>query len=210
MRRISSTDPEKVMPPPETHKTLEPREKALLERWIKEGATYQPHWAFIKPERATPPEVREADRVRNPIDRFVVARLEKEGLAQNPEADRRTLIRRVTLDLTGLPPTPEEVDAFVKDPSPKAYDELVDRLLASPAYGEHRARYWLDAARYADTHGYHFDNYREHLALSRLGDPRLQRESAVRPVHGRAARRRPAAEGDAGPADRHGLHPLPR
>ena len=160
VRRITSTDPEKVMPPPETHKTLGPREKALLERWIKDGAQYQPHWAFIKPERKAPPEVREADRVRNPIDRFVVARLEKEGLTPNPEADRHTLIRRVTLDLTGLPPTPEEVEAFVHDESPKAYDALVDRLLARPSYGEHRARYWLDSVRYADTHGYHFDNYR--------------------------------------------------
>ena len=160
MRRITSTDPEKVMPPPETHKTLEPREKALLERWIKEGAQYQPHWAFIKPERPSLPEVREASSVSNPIDRFVLARLEKEGLTPNPEADRHTLVRRVTLDLTGLPPTPQEVEAFVRDESPKAYEALVDRLLARPSYGEHRARYWLDSVRYADTHGYHFDNYR--------------------------------------------------
>ena len=160
IRRITSADPEKVMPPPETHKTLGPREKALLERWIKEGAEYQPHWAFIKPERPPLPEVRDGDRLSNPIDRFVVARLEQEGLIPNPEADRHTLIRRVTLDLTGLPPTPEEVAAFVRDDSPKAYEDLVDRLLARPSYGEHRARYWLDSVRYADTHGYHFDNYR--------------------------------------------------
>ena len=99
--------------------------------------------------------------VRNPIDNFILARLEKEGLKPAPEADRRTLIRRVTLDLTGLPPTPEEVEAFVKDKSPNAYEKVVDRLLASPHYGEHRARYWLDAARYADSNGIHFDNYRE-------------------------------------------------
>jgi mono/diheme cytochrome c family protein len=160
VRRIKSTDPETVMPPPETHKTLEPREIALLERWIKDGAEYQPHWAFIKPERKAPPDVRQADRVRNPIDRFVLARLEEEGLKPNPEADRRTLIRRVTLDLTGLPPTPEEVEAFVRDESREAYETLVDRLLSRPTYGEHRARYWLDSVRYADTHGYHFDNYR--------------------------------------------------
>ena len=160
VRRITSTDPDKVMPPPETHKTLEPREKALLERWIADGAEYQPHWAFIKPERPALPEVRQADRASNPIDRFILARLEKEGLTPNPEADRRTLVRRVTLDLTGLPPTPEEVEAFVRDESPRAYEELVDRLLARPSYGEHRARYWLDSVRYADTHGYHFDNYR--------------------------------------------------
>jgi mono/diheme cytochrome c family protein len=160
VRRITSTDPDTVMPPPETHKTLEPREIALLERWIEDGAPYQPHWAFIKPERPKPPDVRQADRVRNPIDRFVLARLEEEGLTPNPEADRRTLIRRVTLDLTGLPPTPEEVEAFVRDESKGAYEALVERLLARPGYGEHRARYWLDAVRYADTHGYHFDNYR--------------------------------------------------
>ena len=160
VRRITSRDPDEVMPPPATHKTLEPGEIALLERWIAEGAEYQPHWAFIPPERPTPPEVRDSGRVRNPIDRFVLAGLEKAGLTQNPEADRRTLIRRVTLDLTGLPPTPEEVEAFVRDDSPEAYEALVDRLLARPSYGEHRARYWLDYVRYADTHGYHFDNYR--------------------------------------------------
>jgi hypothetical protein len=160
MRRITSTDPDTVMPPPETHKTLAPREVAILERWIKEGAQYQPHWAFIKPERPAPPDVRSPDRVRNPIDRFVLARLDAEGLTPSPEADRRTLVRRVTLDLTGLPPTPEEVEAFVRDDSREAYEALVDRLLARSSYGEHRARYWLDAVRYADTHGYHFDNYR--------------------------------------------------
>ena len=160
VRRITATDPDEVMPPPETHKALEPREIALLERWIKDGAEYQPHWAFIKPERPTLPDVRQPDRARNPIDRFVLARLEEEGLTPNPEADRHTLVRRVTLDLTGLPPTPEEVDAFVRDESKDAYEALVDRLLARPSYGEHRARYWLDAVRYADTHGYHFDNYR--------------------------------------------------
>ena len=137
-----------------------PRDIALLERWIKEGAQYEPHWAFIKPERPALPEVRRPGSVSNPIDRFILARLEEEGLTPNPEADRHTLIRRVTLDLTGLPPTPAEVDAFVRDTSPKAYEALVDRLLARPSYGEHRARYWLDAVRYADTHGYHFDNYR--------------------------------------------------
>ena len=160
MRRITSIDPETVMPPPETHKTLGPRDIALLERWIKEGAPYEAHWAFITPERPALPDVRQAGFVANPIDRFVLARLEEEGLAPNPEADRHTLIRRVTLDLTGLPPTPAEIDAFIRDTSPKAYESLVDRLLARPSYGEHRARYWLDAVRYADTHGYHFDNYR--------------------------------------------------
>jgi mono/diheme cytochrome c family protein len=160
VRRIKSSDADTVMPPPETHKTLEPRDIALLERWITEGATYEPHWAFIKPERPALPDVRQSGFVSNPIDRFVLARLEAAGLTPNPEADRHTLIRRLTLDLTGLAPTPAEIDAFVRDSSPQAYEMVVDRLLARPSYGEHRARYWLDAVRYADTHGYHFDNYR--------------------------------------------------
>ena len=160
MRRILSSDPDTVMPPPETHKTLAPREIALLERWITEGAPYEPHWAFIPPVRPALPDAGLPASVSHPIDRFVRAGLKDAGLTPNPEADRHTLIRRVTLDLTGLPPTPEEVEAFVRDTSPGAYEALVDRLLARPSYGEHRARYWLDAVRYADTHGYHFDNYR--------------------------------------------------
>ncbi len=160
MRRIRSSDPDTVMPPPETHKTLAAREIALLERWITEGAPYEPHWAFIPPVRPAVPDAGLPASVSNPIDRFVRARLKDEGLTPNPEADRHTLIRRVTLDLTGLPPTPEEIEAFVRDTSTGAYEALVDRLLARPSYGEHRARYWLDAVRYADTHGYHFDNYR--------------------------------------------------
>ena len=161
VRRITSSDPEKVMPPPETHKTLEPARDSAP-RALDQGGRAVPAalGASSSPSARRSPEVRQADRVRNPIDRFVLARLEEEGLTPNPEADRHTLIRRVTLDLTGLPPTPEEVDAFVRDASPKAYEALVDRLLARPSYGEHRARYWLDAVRYADTHGYHFDNYR--------------------------------------------------
>jgi len=160
VRRITSTDADVKMPPPESHKTLAPGEIALLTRWVRDGAVYQPHWAFIPPVRPPLPATEASAAVSNPIDRFVRARLEKEGLGPNPEADRHTLIRRVTLDLTGLPPTPEEVRAFVEDRSPGAYEALVDRLLARPTYGEHRARYWLDYVRYADTHGYHFDNYR--------------------------------------------------
>ena len=207
VRRITSSDPETVMPPPETHKTLGPREIALLERWIKEGAQYQPHWAFIKPERPALPDVRQAGRVSNPIDRFVLARLEEEGLTPNPEADRHTLIRRVTLDLTGLPPTPAEIDAFVRDTSPKAYDALVDRLLARPSYGEHRARYWLDAVRYADTHGYHFDNYR---SIWPYRDWVIDAFNANQPFD-RFTQEQIAgdllAEGHSQSADRDGLHP---
>ncbi|MFM8802974.1 MAG: DUF1549 domain-containing protein, partial [Planctomycetia bacterium] len=159
--RIFSEDPDEVMPPPSLKKTLSPEQKKLLERWIAEGAAYEPHWSFIPPTRPALPAVKNEGWVRNPIDRFVLARLEAEGLAPAAEADRRTLARRLALDLTGLPPEPAVVDAFVADPHPDAYERLVDTLLASLEWGEHRGRHWLDYARYADTHGIHFDNYRE-------------------------------------------------
>lgn len=159
--RISSGDPEEVMPPPESHKILKAQQKEIIRKWIIQGAPWQPNWSFIEPEQAPLPAVRYSQWVRNPIDAFVLSRLELKGLAPAPEANRRTLARRLSLDLRGLPPTTREVDAFVHDDSPDAYEHLVDQLLDSPAWGEHRARYWLDVARYADTHGYHFDNYRE-------------------------------------------------
>jgi mono/diheme cytochrome c family protein len=162
VQRIESKDERKVMPPPEAHKTLHPEQIALLRRWIAEGAEYQEHWAFLAPTAKPLPAVASAQvrGSRNPIDAFIHARLKKEGLSLSPEADRRTLIRRATLDLTGMVPTSDEVEAFVADKSPDAYEKVVDRLLASPRYGEHRTRYWLDYVRYADTHGIHFDNYR--------------------------------------------------
>jgi cytochrome c553 len=159
--RIFSEDPDEVMPPPALKKTLSAEQKELLSRWIREGAEYEPHWSFIPPVRPEPPAVENAGWVRNPIDRFILAGLEAAGLAPAPEADRRVLARRVSLDLTGLPPEPEVVEAFVADARPDAYERLVDELLAKPEWGEHRGRYWLDYARYADTHGIHFDNYRE-------------------------------------------------
>lgn len=159
--RIYSDDPDEVMPPPVARKTLSPAEKELLKCWIAQGAPYQPHWSFLRPERPPLPEVARPAWVRNEIDHFVLARLEAAGLEPAPEADRSTLIRRVSLDLTGLPPAPEMVTAFLADPAADAYERVVDRLLEMPAWGEHRARYWLDYARYADTHGIHFDNYRE-------------------------------------------------
>ena len=161
LRRVFSTDPDEQMPPPGAHKTLTEAQKATLRQWVIEGAEYQPHWSFLAPVRPPLPDVKNASWVRNPIDRFVLARLEAAGLTPAPEADRRVLARRLSLDIVGLPPTPEVVDAFVQDPSPDAYEKLVDRLLASEHWGEHRGRFWLDAARYADTHGIHFDNYRE-------------------------------------------------
>jgi hypothetical protein len=161
IRRILSEDEAEVMPPPESKKVLTAEQKELLTRWVQEGAEYQPHWSLIPPHRPALPTVKDANWPKNAIDHFVAARLDAEQLAPAPAADRRTLARRVSLDLTGLPPTPEVVEAFVNDQSPDAYEKLVDKLLDSPQWGEHRARYWLDVARYADTHGIHFDNYRE-------------------------------------------------
>lgn len=161
LARIVAADPDDRMPPPETHKEVTPVQVETLRRWIEAGANYERHWSFIAPVRPSLPAVANPAWARNPVDHFILAELEKAGLEPAPEADRHTLARRVSLDLTGLPPSPEMVEAFVSDPSPDAYERYVDRLLAMPEYGEHRARYWLDYARYADTHGIHFDNYRE-------------------------------------------------
>ncbi len=155
--RIQSKDAAEQMPPPASHKTLTVAEKNLLARWISEGAEYKPHWAFVKPVRPPLPVVRAKNWPINGIDYFVLARLEKEGLAPSPFASRQTLIRRVSLDLTGLPPTPAETVAFVADKSPNAYEKVVDRLLASPRYGEKMAQAWMDGARYADSNGYQAD-----------------------------------------------------
>ena len=156
--RITSADPDEVMPPPKSGKKLSPREIEAFTQWIQAGAKYTKHWSYEKPVRPAVPPLAEAQgsrfKVQNPIDAFVFSRLEKENLSPQPEADRHALIRRVSLDLTGLPPTPEEADGFVNDPSPDAYGKLVDRLLASSAYGEHWGRAWLDLARYADSAGY--------------------------------------------------------
>jgi hypothetical protein len=160
VRRISSADPDEVMPPPKEGHPLTSREVALLKRWIAEGATYTGHWAFTKPGRPTLPQVEEKSWPRNAIDHFILAKLEAAGLKPSPEADRHTLARRLSFDLIGLPPTPEKVDEFVHDPSPDAYEKLVDRLLAAPAYGERWARPWLDLARYADSAGYGSDPLR--------------------------------------------------
>jgi Protein of unknown function (DUF1549)/Protein of unknown function (DUF1553)/Planctomycete cytochrome C len=155
--RINSNDPTEQMPPPKSNRHLSPEQKKRLEQWIAEGATYAPHWAFVAPKRPIEPDVKDRQWVRNPIDRFVLAKLEAAGMSPSPEADRPTLIKRLSIDLTGLPPTPEEVDAFVADRDPKAYEKLVDRLLASPHYGERMALPWLDAARYADSNGFQQD-----------------------------------------------------
>ena len=161
IKRILSTDENEVMPPPTSHKSLTESQKQLLKAWIAEGAQYQGHWAYIVPVKPELPQVRNPGWVRNPIDRFVLSELERRGTEPSPEADLRTLIRRVALDLTGLPPSPEDVERVMSDPSPERYENYVDELLARQEWGEHRGRYWLDYARYADTHGIHFDNYRE-------------------------------------------------
>jgi len=160
VRKIEAKNPKDRMPPPEAHKTLKPEQIALLREWVKEGAEYEEHWSFIAPKAQTVPDVKQGAWVRNAIDNFILARLEKEGLTPSPETGRRSLIRRVTYDLTGLPPTPEEVKAFLEDNAPEAYEKVVNRLVASPRYGEHRAHYWLDVARYGDTHGLHTDHFR--------------------------------------------------
>ncbi|QDV35888.1 PSD1 and planctomycete cytochrome C domain-containing protein [Tautonia plasticadhaerens] len=152
--RVESEDGLDVMPPPGVGKAVTPEERALLRRWVEQGAEFQEHWSYVPPDRPALPEVSDETWPTNPIDRFVLSRIEAEGLAPSPEADRAALIRRVSLDLTGLPPTLEEVDAFLADESADAYEDLVDRLLASQSYGEHQARLWLDLARYADSAGY--------------------------------------------------------
>jgi hypothetical protein len=165
-QRLISKDPDEVMPPPDSHNQLKSSQISLIKQWIAEGAPWQPHWSFITPQRPEPPTVKTADWVRNPIDAFVLSKLEAAGLAPAPEADPLTLIRRITLDLTGLPPEPELLARYAPNGTTAPLDddryaELIDELLKRPSYGEHRGRYWLDAARYADTHGLHFDNYRE-------------------------------------------------
>ena len=149
------------MPPAAGHKSLTPAQIDTLTRWIASGAKYEQHWSYLPIKRPKLPAVRNTKWVRNEIDRFTLAAMEARGLTPAPEADRRTLARRAAFDVTGLPPSPVDVEEFVRDPRPDAYDRYLNKLFASPRWGEHRGRYWLDAARYADTHGIHFDNYRE-------------------------------------------------
>jgi hypothetical protein len=159
-RRITSNDPKMMMPPLESNLKLNELEIAMLTRWIDQGAAYKPHWSFIAPERPEIPAVNNPAWVHNPIDYFVLHRLERENLLPASVAEKEQLLRRVSFDLTGLPPTLEEIDAFVADQSEDAYEKVLDRLLASPHYGERMAMDWMDLARYADSHGYHADGYR--------------------------------------------------
>jgi len=160
-QRISAPEKAKRMPPPFAERFPNQQQVELIRRWIDEGAKWETHWAYAPPKRAELPAVQNKAWLRNPIDNFILAKLEIEGLKPSLEADKATLLRRVTFDLTGLPPTPAELDAFVRDRSPQAYEKVVDRLLASQQYGERMAMQWMDLARYADTHGYHIDSHRE-------------------------------------------------
>lgn len=160
-QRVISTDESLVMPPPSAKKPLSDVQKATLKKWIEQGARYERHWAFVPTARPEPPVVDDAAWKQNPVDRFLLSRLKKEGMSPRPEASRATLIRRVAFALTGLPPTPKEVEQYEQDSSSQAYENMVDRYLASTRYGEEMARHWLDVARYADTHGLHLDNARE-------------------------------------------------
>jgi hypothetical protein len=159
-QKISSTDDSIRMPPTYSGRTITAKQIELIKEWIDQGAKWEMLWSFVPPKRPPVPEVKDKAWARNPIDNFVLARLEAEGLKPSPAADKATLLRRVYFDLTGLPPTPAEIDAFLADPSPSAYEKRVDQLLASPHYGERMAMPWLDVARYSDTHGYHIDSMR--------------------------------------------------
>jgi hypothetical protein len=160
LMRMTSTDPDEVMPPPESNLQMTDYEIGVIKKWLEQGAEWKAHWAFIKPERPKLPEVKKKDWVQNPIDNFVLAKLEEEGLPPAEKASKEKLLRRVTFDLTGLPPTVEELDAFLRDDAPDAYEKVVDRLLASPHFGERMAPMWLDLSRYADSHGYQDDRPR--------------------------------------------------
>jgi hypothetical protein len=158
--RISSTDTSMVMPPPSSNLSLSPREIAMIKAWIAQGAPYERHWAFIPPVKSPLPKIRRTDWPRNEIDHFILAAMESRGLEPSPQADPASLLRRLHADLTGLPPTPEEQEAFLKDPGEKAINAATEKLLADPHYGERMAIHWLDVARYADSHGYQDDGLR--------------------------------------------------
>src|SRR5262249_45062128 len=160
-QRISAADKTARMPPPWSGRTLTPKQIELIRQWIDQGAKWQSHWAFDPPKTPALPEVKDKTWLKNPIDNFALARLEAEGIKPSPEADKATLLRRVSFDLIGLPPSLAEVDSFIADHSPDAYEKRVDQLLKSPHYGERMAMQWLDLARYSDTHGYHIDSLRE-------------------------------------------------
>ena len=161
IRRIFSTDDDLRMPPPESKKQLTDAQKAVLQSWVEQGAKWATHWAYVPPARVAPPAVKHLDAVLNDVDRFILQRVEAAGLAPSKQADEPTLVRRLFFDLIGLPPKPEDVDAYVASNDPQKYEKLVDRLLSSKHFGERLAVYWLDVVRYADSNGYHSDEARQ-------------------------------------------------
>jgi hypothetical protein len=179
--RILSDDPEEVMPSPDSHKVLTAAQKDLLRRWVAEGAEWKEHWAYVAPKRPVVPDLPapSAARPTHPIDAFIQARLDQKGITPSPEAPRAALLRRLSLDLVGLPPSPEDVAAFERDARPDAYERVVERLLASPHHGERWARPWLDVARYADSNGYSIDAPAADLEVPRLGRRRPEPRSAL-------------------------------
>ncbi|RYD39864.1 MAG: DUF1549 domain-containing protein, partial [Verrucomicrobiaceae bacterium] len=160
IRLLKTQNSEEVMPPPKSHKELTPEQIATIERWVSEGAEYEEHWSFIAPQKAPIPPVTHPELVNNPVDAFIQDKLAKNHLSPRPVEDPRVLIRRVSLDLTGLLPDAADVEAFSKEPSDVNYQKYLEKLFSTQAYAEHRTRYWLDYSRYADTHGLHFDNVR--------------------------------------------------
>ncbi len=202
--RISAANPANRMPPAASGLSLTAAQIDLIKRWIDEGADWKTHWSYLPPQRPELPAVRRQNWTRNPIDFFILARLERENLAPSPEADKATLLRRVSYDLTGLPPTPAELDSFEADKSSDAYEKRVDALLHSPRYGERMAMQWLDLARYADTHGYHIDSHRDMWPWRDwvIGASIV---TFLRPIHNRATGGRSPSQSDARAEDRDGL-----
>src|SRR3546814_575468 len=164
--RITSEDPDLMMPPPTSNLQLSEYEVRLIEKWIQQGAQYEEHWAFLPPEKPEAPEVNKQDWPQNDIDRFVLAKMELVGLQPNDAADKERLLRRVSVDLTGLPPDLTMMDQFLADDSPQAYEKIVDKLLSSPGYGEKMTLHWLDVSRYADSYGYQDDQDRKSTRLN--------------------------------------------
>ena len=195
--RITHADPDQRMPPADSKKSLTPQQIDTIRRWIAAGGAYSEHWSLRPLAAPLVPQVSCPEWRENPIDAFVLARLERDGIEPSPEAERFRLIRRVTLDLTGLPPTPEEIDAFLADASPDAYEQARGPAARLPRYGERMAWDWLDAARYADTNGYQGDDERTMWPWRDWVVDAFNRQPAVRPVHRLATRRRPAAGRDA-------------
>ena len=164
-----------MMPPPDAHLgMLNDHEKKLFEKWIQQGGKYEKHWAFVSPVKASLPEVINKAWPKNEIDYFVLHRMEQEGLSPNEQADKERLLKRVSLDITGLPPSLQMMDNFLADSSENAYEKIVDQLLQTDQYGEKMAVHWLDVARYADSYGYQDDNIRTQMAVARLGDSCFQ------------------------------------